>query len=367
MLVFFLQFPYSHLLKRFWHWWLDQLLQMMPEKAYQLLTQTNRFFITFQKDDETITIRYQERGKHLSEPITLPQQEIHIWRGITELPENPLFVLVLVPGQFLRRRIILPKAANENLREVVGFELDRHTPFTAEDVYYTARITDHTSNKDQIIVDVVLTPKNVLNALLIKLKQVGIQLQQVTAVETPDAIPDLGINLLPPQRRFRSHQWRKTLNIGLAGLFVVLLTLALVVPVILHNQTIHSLEEKVNQTRAVAQRINKIKQQAQKLEQQARFVLDKKKATPPLITIMEELSQRLPQDTWLTGLQYRKGQVNIDGKSPAASKLVELLEASPYLKNVHFVSPITQDRSSGLERFRISMDVIYESKPDTDS
>ena len=45
-------------------------------------------------------------------------------------------VLVLPDDQVLRRTVELPLAARENLREVVSFELDRYTPFAAEDVMF---------------------------------------------------------------------------------------------------------------------------------------------------------------------------------------------------------------------------------------
>jgi len=361
MFVILLPFPQSHLVKRFWPWWRDRMLEILPDKLRQLLIQKNRFFISFW-DDESVTIQHQETGQQLKEVAHLPIQELRSWREQAELPEDPVFILLLAPGQFLRRRITLPTAARENLQQVVGFELDRHTPFNAAQVYYSTLISEYNPKKDHLVVDVVLTPRNVLNRLLARLQQAGIHLHQVSVIEAPEAAPELQFDLLPPQWKFHLHQWRRTLNLALSVLLVILVALAVTVPIIIHNQTIESLQSEIADARKAAQRANKLKEETLRLEQQARFVLEKKKATPALTAIIDELSQRLPQDTWLTGFQYRNHQVNIDGKSPSASKLVELLEESPYLKNVHFVSPITQDRSTGLERFRISMDIVNESE-----
>ena len=354
------------MLKRFWNWWLQQLSLLIPERLRRLLIQKNRFFITFQNED-TITIRHQPVDQQLIDIATISVRELRLWLDEANIPDNPIFILLLSPGQYLRRRFTLPSAAQENLKQVVGFELDRHTPFAAGQVYFAVRFLDSFAKKKQILVEVVLTPKNLLDTYVSTLQQAGIPLHQVTVTDSPGLSPEMEYDLLPPELKSRPNRWYKALNIGLAGLLLILLTLAFALPVVRYNQTIQALEDEANQARKAALRANKIKQALQQLRRQARFVLDKKKAAPPMIIVLEELSQRLPSDTWLTGFQYRDGKVNIDGKSPAASKLVELLEKSPYLKNVHFVSPITQDRSSGLERFRISMEIVHDTKPTHDS
>src|SRR5450759_6024403 len=48
--------------------------------------------------------------------------------------------LCLDGTQCLSKHIRLPLATEENLREVLGFEMDRHTPFKAEQVYFDYRI-----------------------------------------------------------------------------------------------------------------------------------------------------------------------------------------------------------------------------------
>ncbi len=48
-------------------------------------------------------------------------------------------VLKMPRDKVLRRLVDLPAAAAENLREVLGFEMDRHTPFNADEVYFDYR------------------------------------------------------------------------------------------------------------------------------------------------------------------------------------------------------------------------------------
>ncbi|WP_157199165.1 hypothetical protein [Methylomonas koyamae] len=79
-------------------------------------------------------------------------------------------LLRLNPGQALQKRLFLPAAAQENLQQVVGFELDRYTPFSADQVYYAAIVLGKTEF-GQIEVLLVLTPKPLLDDYLARCKR----------------------------------------------------------------------------------------------------------------------------------------------------------------------------------------------------
>ena len=56
-------------------------------------------------------------------------------------------------------------------------------------------------------------------------------------------------------------------------------------------------------------------------------------------------------------MKYSDGHVQIQGESPAASGLIAVLEDSEMFKNAKFVSPVTQNKATGSERFQITADV----------
>lgn len=349
VLISFLPTP---TLQRFWRWWKQQLTPLLPGRLRDWYVKPAGRFIVI--DDGRVEI-YQPDEDTLKLVESIAAEDLANRSRDAESAESQPVILLLKPGQYLQRRIILPAAAQENLTQVVGFELDRHTPFRADQVHYTAWIAKALPEQ-RISVEFVLVLKDFLNECLDRLTAANLPPHQVSIL-LPDGKPLPEINLLPAERQPRTHRWQRRLNCGLATLLIGLLIAAMALPVIHQQRTIAKLEQTVRQTRQAAKEAGRLQQQVATLRQQARFVLDRKQASRPLIDVLEELSQRLPDDTWLTGLHYREGQLQIDGKSQAATKLVELLENSPYFRNVHFVSPITQDRLTGLERFRISMEV----------
>jgi general secretion pathway protein L len=77
-----------------------------------------------------------------------------------------------------------------------------------------------------------------------------------------------------------------------------------------------------------------------------------------MVDMLNELTRVIPDQTSLYGLQYRDRKLVIQGRSPAASSLIELIEASPYFKNTSFVSPVIKDIASGQERFQIASEAV---------
>ncbi|HON01070.1 MAG TPA: PilN domain-containing protein, partial [Acidobacteriota bacterium] len=73
-----------------------------------------------------------------------------------------------------------------------------------------------------------------------------------------------------------------------------------------------------------------------------------------VLLVLRDLTQRLPEDTYLQNLQIQGDQVTMQGYSPQASALLPMLMQSPYLDSVK-TNWIQQDaRQGGLERFNFT-------------
>lgn len=348
--------------RQFWLWWQDQLKKSIPQGLRSWFIH-HAILITL-PTEENVQFWHWEEGAIT--PLGTDLKSCGAESALRFLRERQSdkevsLTLLLLPGQYLRREINLPLAAEENLRQVIGFELDRQTPFSADQVYFTCQVLERLPGSRQLRVEFVLTPREFLDTRLARLHQANLKPSHVdvAVLEGQSPVP-LGLDLLPPRWRSSESRWQRRLNWTLAGTLALLLGLGLALPILTQDRILKLLEKQLAQARRAAQTTTALKQQVTELEQEARFGLTRKQSTPPMIQVMEDLAKRLPQDTWLSGFSYRNGELRIDGSSPAASKLIEMLEDSPFLHNTHFVSPVTQDRRTGLERFQISMTVSYE-------
>ena len=91
-----------------------------------------------------------------------------------------------------------------------------------------------------------------------------------------------------------------------------------------------------------------------------------KDKSPALTGLINRLSQLIPNDTWLTHFKFNDDHLQIQGQSPSASVLISVLEASPLFSNARFVSPLTQDKRTGMERFQIRMDLNSKAEAENE-
>lgn len=358
--MFKLDTPLNIDLTRFLHWWGGQLSFLVPSRFKEVFGAKRDYLIVKPEADNFELVLYSQQGNRLLGQFALDeagkQARDQLFQQQPSLQEAEV-ILRLAAGQALCKRFKLPAAAEENLKQVIAFEMDRQTPFKSDQVYYDVRIVDRISATHQIKVELVVVLREKLDELLEALAGWEMYPDRVD-VEQVQSSSDFGhYNLLPEKWRPKKNQWPKILNGGLGFSLGLILLTALLLPLWKDRQLALELEQQVREVGKTAQKVEKLKEEADRLLHETRFLLEKKRTQPVLVDMLNELSQRIPDHTWLNSLRFRDGRLQIQGESPSASALIEILEASPFFENTRFVSPVTQDRTSGLERFQVDTEV----------
>lgn len=348
-------------LKGFFQWWGRELAFLLPEKLRQAWRDRNGV-LAFSADESGFSVSFEaddETRPNIEKRFDFADLDAYRqWKNQHPEFDKAETVLRLTSAQALRKLVYLPAAAQENLQQVVGFELDRYTPFKPEQVYSSAVTVDKTE-LGQLRVMLILTPRLVLDRLLTQLAEWGVRPDRVEFGPADADVPMSrhAYNLLPERYRQQGSRLGQAVTWSL-NLLVLCLTLAAMVwPVWLEGQAVDTLKSRIKalekQTRVVeAQQL-----EIDALHAETQKLIDVKQQSPALLVVLNELSTLLNDETWLTHLQYSDKHLQIQGQSPAASALIGVLEASDYFSNVSFVSPLTQDKVTGRERFQISMDV----------
>ena len=100
----------------------------------------------------------------------------------------------------------------------------------------------------------------------------------------------------------------------------------------------------------------------------ANFLSDKKRNSPLTDALLDDLTRRLPEDTYLERLQIENGQVQLQGQAKEAAKLISLLSNSTCLGDPRLQGQIQPDPRTGKERFQITADLkACNSAPDAKS
>jgi general secretion pathway protein L len=73
--------------------------------------------------------------------------------------------------------------------------------------------------------------------------------------------------------------------------------------------------------------------------------------------VLAEVTDALPDDTYLTEFGLDHGRLSITGQSAAAAKLISALAANPHIRNPGFSAPVTRNETAQMDQFAIRAEV----------
>lgn len=351
--------PLWHRLFEFWSWWTEELVCILPasirtvimpgvENLYLVLNGAE--IIASQGTAET----YHEVGRYPLSAATLTPKQAEEIKDLTGRTRE--VVLCLPAEKVLFKRLTLPLAAEENLREVLGFEMDRQTPFSLEQVFYDYILSARNSKNNTLTLNMVVTPKLFLNNLLGNLNEIGFHLHRATICPKNGGQPQ-PVNLLPAEFMQRRPDSARYLNFALGILSLVLLLGIIALPLMNKHHVIRVLEARTELATGKAEVVRRMQEEVKRLGTSSRFLVEKKQATPLVLEIVNEVTHILPDDTWINQLDIKGQEVQIQGQSTSAAALIPIIESSEIFHNARFRSPVTKMPGSSTERFHISADV----------
>lgn len=343
----------------FFSWWGRSLAAWLPPRARVALG-LDRGRLLLQVDRDAVQLRLQRGGEvrdlgHVPLPaeaaIAVDPFAPLLGARLSDLPRW----LLLPAASALRRRLALPSAAADRLRDVVGFEIERQTPFTADAVVFDARVVGRRDAEGQIDAELVAVPRSALDPLLAALGAAATTLAGID-VATADGRP-LEVNVLDPAlRRRQADPWRAW-NWAFAAIAVVALAAALWQ--VLDNRRIAAemLETQIATRaeparRAAAERerlVNRIEGQA--------FLDRTRAARPTAVEVMDELSRRLPDGTYLEKLAIEEERLTLLGLSNEAPALIGRLQGSPLWRSPALAGALQPDPASGRDRFTLTAEL----------
>ena len=347
--------------KQFFRWWTRELSFLVPEKIKQLVNDKQSFIIISPKGSQLV-LTYASDG-HI-EPLAI------LDRGARDLTFQSLYekderlakaniIIRLTSQDAIQKELGLPVAAKENLYQVVAYELDRYTPFKAEQVYFAVKPLDGVNEPGQIKVMLILTTREILDGLYEDVKAMGLSPLFADYEGSANNLNHLNYayNLLPERLREKTARIPRLIHSALITLTCLLLTAVIAMPLWFEYQTVNALQLKTDTLEKDAKKVKALQSDIDAVIDETRQLIKEKTARPEVIEILNTLSSLIKDDTWLSYLQYTDGHLQIQGESPAASTLIAVLEDSAMFVNARFASPVTQDSVSKLERFQITVDV----------
>lgn len=317
-------------LGRFFGWWGAELAAAFgpAPRAPKVPSRT----VTIEDGDAVVR---DGRGRETARHVLPPDDG-----GETPAPGRRALALKLDARTGLVRSFPLPWRAERRLDDVIGHEFGARVPFDRETVYSGHLV--RARERDRILVDLAVAPKAEVDRLLRRLAAVGLRPTWAIAGDVP-------VNLLAEQR---SVSGMARLMPGLLVILALIIAAAIAwAPVLplMERRALLVEEEALALTRADA---------AMRLEARAAALraegarLNALTAPSGLLTLLEKLSDGLPDEIYLTDLRREAGEVRLTAIAPSATRLMEMLAELPGITGVRLASPVGAIRD-GRERVAV--------------
>lgn len=344
-----------------WRWWLQALASWLPRRWRPLLgIDRGRLLLQAHAGGIALGLQQGNELRQLAElPLPADAEDLpgllarSLRADAAELPR--WWLLPAVHG--LRRVLEMPAAVLPHLRDAVGFEIERQTPFPAEAVLYDARVLGPSARAEHVRVELAVVPRERVAPLLANLADVaGVDLAD------SDGSP-LGLNLLPPAQRLRPRDRLRFWHWLLAALALLLGIAGMAQLLDNRRQAADRLEQQVGLLAERARNASVQRAQLVGLIEGQAFLDASRQARAPSILIIEELSRRLPDGTSLERLALEGDRLSMTGQSTQAASLVAQLEGSPLWRSPALSGALQVDARSRRDRFTLIAELVPPTTP----
>jgi general secretion pathway protein L len=339
----------------FFRWWRQALASWLPAR-WRVLLGLARDRLLLVRHGEEVQLRWQNgAGVHALAQLPLPLQDADLERVLANrLAALPRW-LALPPAMALRRRLLLPGAALERLRDVVGFEVDRQTPFSAAAVCFDARLLQRRDD-GQLDVELVVVPRAAFDEALGSLGGLAAGLVGVDVLD--DTGLPLEVNLLPEAQRRRRSNPMRTWNLVLGAVAVAAIIAAAWQVLENRREAVLAFDAEVEAKALQARQVALQRDRLRNIVEGARFLDEARAGRPTTVEVIDEVSRRLPDNTYLEKLAIEGDRLLLIGLSPEASALVGRLEGSSLWKSPALSGALQPDPRTRRDRFSLTADLV---------
>lgn len=305
-------------------WWVKELVQLLPRRAAELLSGSARIAV-------------------------IPLGAVR--PAEAEPPRGGAVLILLDAAHLLIDRFRVPAANPARMRQMMGFEATRRTPYRAEDILFDFAVVETGSGDAGMLVELAVAPLTLVQQAQAAGAGLGYGTVAVGAFADERGEPRYAFAKTRQRRVFRLRRPEAVL----AGA-LVLLSCSLGYVVYDHFATARDLARQVAAIKAEAGAVQKRKAQIDALSHASAFLADRNRR-PKILGILREVTHALPDDTSLSEFSLAGSELRLVGSSAAAAGLIERLATVEGFEKPRFRAPITPEGDKGTEHFDISVTV----------
>jgi general secretion pathway protein L len=271
--------------------------------------------------------------------ITPKKQAVAVWQGGRLSRSGDGALLLRLPEQKIwRRQFDMPRSAKPFLRQIFQNEMDRRTPWRADQVYYHLAAE---RSGEALSVTLSLLPKQAAEPALVELARQNLVADRL---ELGTDGPIVALSDGQPVNLGDVQRWPRMALAAALSLAVLSLI----------GQSLGQLvlEMRLDAVRSQAAATRALAAENVKTLRRLHFPTLRRQEVAPQLALLNGLSQALPDDSWAEEVDVQNGQVDLIGISADPAKLIGLLQNGGFA-GAEFKGPTTRAETGG-QRFHVS-------------
>ena len=259
-------------------------------------------------------------------------------------------IILRLPAQeILEKTLTLPLAAERNLGEVLALEMDRETPFEADELYWTYRVETRDRQLRSLSVRLAMVPREKLRALFDALATRRIVPNRL---EAADRDWRWRLGAADPMVRSGEHLFWPA-----AACCAALAVTAIALPFARQAAALAAVDREIAAGRAETSGSEALLTEIAQRSAAVALIERERDKAGGLLTVLAAATRVLPDNSFLTEMTLRQRKVTLIGRSTAAARLLAAVAADGTFRDPAFAAPVTRIEAAGTEVFTISAEV----------
>ncbi len=337
------------MLAEFFTWWRQQLLELVPETLRRGAGADGNALVLEATGLATLTVARRRRGAEARlAPVRLDEPGRGTLRAtLASRQGGEMVVLRLPPETLLERKVTLPLAAERDVERVLGYELERLTPFTAEEVYWGFSLESRDKARARLNLRLSLVPRSQVQELVETLANCG---GAPALIETVTAGGTRTIRLAHEAEAGTIARFStRTAILVLAGLSAAVI----LSPFLAQSLDMAAAQRRLDDLRPRMQLVDQLRRRIASAGAGGDVVAAETHRLGDALAALAAVTEILPDDSYLTEFAMRERKITLSGLSASAPKLISALSADQRIHNPAFTAPVTRSEPTHNDVFAI--------------
>jgi general secretion pathway protein L len=344
------------MLTEFVAWWSRQMLGLLPARLFADADRRgNILFADLLADTPAheppfvVLSRRRRRGGITLGRFALDQAGIAGLRGALRGGGRPDHIVLrarhLTP---LEEDVTLPLAAESGIAQVLTHDMDRITPFRANDILWNWTVRRRDRDRARLHVRLTLIPRALLDPVIERLAEAGAAPDIVETVAADGSTSRLSVG----QEARGARIGRRATRIA-AGLCMTLAVVVAVLPFMRQAIALADTERAIAAMRPAVAQAEALRRRIAGKADDANAVVRERARTGDALAALAAITDILPDTTYLANFSLSQRQIAITGQSREAAQLITALSSDPAIRAPSFAAPVTRSGTNGADVFSI--------------